>query len=424
MNESIVDELRVLCLSFRIPPDARPATSAISKMVKQWIARKYTVVVVGYESGNATEEHTWDIPLPVYTIPTFHVPSFITHLHIPGLAGLFEQKYYRDRAREILPIIKKHNLNIIFSYSNPIASNIIGSILKKKTGLPFVAHMTDPWYDSPYLEAPIRTRRRILREERTFIESCDVIIFVNEQLKHLVMKKYPVEWMNKAKVIPNFYDAENFSGLQRIKSKTHDSKKFVFSHVGFFYPQRNPKKMLEIFRLMFERHPELRDKVVFQCVGSGGGYSGYKVEDLVVYATELGIFDVLNLVPPVSYAESLQYMMQADVLVAIDADMSPSPFLMSKIVDYAASGVPIIALTPEGSTTMDFLSHLGYRGFNYTQESDMAEYLAILATSSAQPHRNSEYLAQYEIKNTTTQLFEIFNAVHQKYLTKHHGATY
>ncbi len=47
--------------------------------------------------------------------------------------------------RRALKIIEKHDINLIFVTSPPHSQHLIGWLLKRKTGLPWVADFRDPW---------------------------------------------------------------------------------------------------------------------------------------------------------------------------------------------------------------------------------------------------------------------------------------
>ena len=179
------NKIRPLCLSFRTPPSNRPQSILISKMVPEWIAQGVIPAVVTYDAGG-----DWEISAPVYKISQFDINKYLNK--IPFVHGFLRSRYYKGILGEIEEIIKKYNINLIFSFSNPQESNIIGAMLKKRLGIPFVSYFSDPWYDYPY-DPPLRpwTASKILRQERFIVKNSDKAVFVNNQARELIMKKFP-----------------------------------------------------------------------------------------------------------------------------------------------------------------------------------------------------------------------------------------
>src|SRR3989344_3212843 len=121
------NNLKVLCLSFRTPPQVRPQAILI---------------------GN-----------------------------------LLEKRYFYRLFKQMEEIVKKHQINLIYSFSNPYASNIVGAKLKEKLGIKFISNFSDPWYDDPYQSFSKSEKKDIARKEKNIIQTSNRIIFNNEIAK-------------------------------------------------------------------------------------------------------------------------------------------------------------------------------------------------------------------------------------------------
>jgi hypothetical protein len=124
-----------------------------------------------------------------------------------------------------------------------------------------------------------------------------------------------------------------------------------------------------------------------------------------------GIQEIVNTTPPVPYKESLALMKQADFLVVIDANFKNSPFLPSKVVDYAGTGRPVVGITPNDSPTAKILKKLGSKSFNYDQEKELADYLKKLIAGEVQAEINSDEAGKFDVKETTAKLIGIFEKI-------------
>ncbi len=396
------NKIKVLCLSFRTPPAVRPQAILIGKMIPEWIKQGVSPVVVTYESGGK-----WDIDAPVYAIPQFSISRLCSKI-LPARYYL-RRKYYKKILNRLKSIANKHKADMIFSFANPQESNIIGAKLSKISGLPFISHFSDPFCDNPYQSFSVFGKKRALLQEYKIIKQSNKAVFCNQQAKKLVLKKYPLSWQAKGAVVPHCYDLKDYLDVQK-----SDSDRFVISYIGVFYPQRDPKMFFQALQKAFQKSPLLLEKCLINLVGAVNNYAGYSEEKINQMAGKYGLTDVIKIIPPVSYKESLRYMKESDCLIVIDADIPNSPFLPSKVIDYAGSGNIIIGVTPDKSPTADFLNNLGCRAFNYSQVDELSAYLEKLISGEIKININKDFLKQYDVNATTAKLINIFKEVLDK----------
>jgi len=388
---------KVLCLSFWTPPIVRPQSILIGKMIPEWRRQGISPIIITYkECGD------WDIDVPVYKIPQFKTNRVFAK--IPFLSSFFEYFYYRKLFKISQKIIEKHEINIIFSFSNPQASNILGAIIKRRLGIKFISHFSDPWVDNYYKSFSRLALIKVKFLEKFVVENSDRVIFITEEAKNLVMKKYNTIYHQLTEVIPHCFDYRDYPKMRKNNSK------FVISYIGAFYKQRNPEMLLSALGII-NKKLEYAGKFELKLVGSVNEYAGYNIKNLEIIINKNGLKGVVDLIPVVEYKKSLEYMKLSDCLVVIDADVKNSPFLTSKVVDYAGSENIVIGITPESSPTTDFLNKLGYKVFNYNQTEQLVRYLMDLIDGNIKHVLNREYLTKFEVKNTTAKLINIFKSV-------------
>ncbi|MBU0660579.1 hypothetical protein KKG22_00185 [Patescibacteria group bacterium] len=393
--------MNLLCLSFWTPPVVRPQSILIGKMIPEWIRQGNTPVLVTYDICG-----DWDIDAPTYKIPVFYVPKMLKR--IPYIQKILRKKYYENIVNQIKPLIKEHNISLIFSFANPQESNVIGAMLKEQTGVPFVSYFSDPWYDNPYKRTCSFKNKDILKKEQFVISQSDRVLFTNNTAKDLVMKKYSVELQEKSKVIPHCYD----DALYISSKKNNKCKKIIFSHIGAFYKQRNPKFFLEALSELFKSLPEVKKLVRVDFVGGSSKYTNFSLKQLEQLIDNFDLRDNINILPSVSYKESLRYMSDSDMLVVIDAPFKHSPFLPSKLIDYIGSKKEIIAITPNDSPTANCVQELGYSSFDYNQLNQLVSYLKNRVQCIDQQIVVKEAVRhRYAVHSTTEQLFKEFSDI-------------
>lgn len=402
-----MNKMKVLCLSFWTPPLVRPQSILIGKMIPEWISQGIDPVIMTYDVCG-----DWDIGIPIFKIPQFEVNKLIRVPVLGNILNLFKKRgYYSKLYKEAGKLIKEHDIKIIFSFANPQESNILGAMLAKRLGIKFVSHFSDPWYDNPYKTFSKLGGKKVLILEKFIIKNSDKVIFTNKTAQELVMKKYPSEWQKKALTIPHCYDLRDYPNTADNKPL---SSKFILSYIGAFYKERNPELLFRALKNIIDRDKNFSDKFVIKLVGATNDYAGYSVKNIESMLNNYNLEGVAEIVPPISYRESLKFMKLSDCLIVIDADMPGSPFLPSKAVDYAGSGKVIIGITPTNSPTAQFLDGLGCGSFNYEEIDKLSSYLKRLISGEIKTDLNQEFLKQFDVKDTTARLIKEFNGVLKK----------
>lgn len=237
----------------------------------------------------------------------------------------------------------------IISFAQPWSDHLIGRKLHKISGLPWLAHFSDPWVDNPYFQGNSRRRRVWGKMEEATMREADQVVFVNSQTAELVMLKYPESWKKKIYVIPHGYDPLMMAQLS-IRPKP-PGPKLRLVYTGNFFQGRTPEGLLAALQLLNQRQ-SLVDLLEVVLIGQN-------VELYQSKAGQMGLGEVVHCNGPLSFVESLQEASRADVLLLIDAPShGTSPFLPSKLVDYLIFRKPIIGLTPARGASANLLRRL------------------------------------------------------------------
>lgn len=389
------DKLNVLFLTFWSPPVIRPRAITIGKLMPEFIKQGINPVIITYENDGQ-----WEIEAPVYKIPQFKINKFFEVIKI---RGVFKYLYFRKISKLAEALIRRYEIDVIFSFSNPQESNLAGAMIKTKTGIPFISHFSDPWYDNSYKEFSKISALKVLRLERFIIKNSARVIFINQAEQNLIMKKFPAGWQKKARVVKHCFDPADYPAA----IKENDGK-YIFSHIGAFYRQRNPEIFFMAVAEAIKRNEKSRLKIKIQLIGCVPAYSQYTLADLKILIKKYSLEDLVEILPQVDFKTSLEYMKLADCLITIDANMPDSIFSPSKLFDYAGSLNPIIGITPAGSPTQEFLSNLGYESFFYNQTGELAGYINKLVNRELAPELNQEFLKNFEVKNAAASYIKIY----------------
>lgn len=252
--------------------------------------------------------------------------------------------------------------DVLVTFGQPMSDHIAGLQLKRATGVPWIAHFSDPWSDNPFHKRPVITwlNRRM---EESVIKSADRLVFTSEETVDLVMGKYPQECRLKASVLPHAFDSALYPPIQNTRSE------LVIRYLGNFYKSRNPNTLIIALAKLYKEYPEILRGVRVEMVGKIFGKIDYpdELNDLPA-----GFFNICS---PVGYRDSLALMGESNLLLVIDAPSEQSVFLPSKLIDYIGAGRPILALSPPGAAAT-LVSRLGGRVVEPGDIADIAEKLS------------------------------------------------
>ena len=352
---------RLLAIGWDMPPLSGPRAVQVSRLVKHLVPLGWESWVVSF--GPRSDRYNQDrelasrlrAPDGVTLVP---VPSLEERLVcrmlwrvLPPLKLLPDEKWVWIRAasRKARRLAAERRFDVLVSFAQPWSDHLIGLRVHRATGLPWVAHFSDPWTDSPYLRGRRWQRRIWERMEADVVRHADALVFVNKQTADRVMRKYPDEWHGKAHVVPHGFDRSDLSPAGPAPA----GGPLTIVHTGRFYDGiRTPEPMLRALATLGLRRPLGRELRV--------SFVGTPMASHRQLASALGLDDVVEFTGRVPFAESSRRANAADVLLLIDAPASESLFLPSKLVDYLPARKPILGLTPPRGASADLIRALHY----------------------------------------------------------------
>jgi len=287
------------------------------------------------------------------------------------------------------------------SFGEPMSDHLLALRIRRRTGIPWVAHFSDPWADNPFRRffavANIWNRRM----EREVITAADRVVFTSAETLSLVMAKYPDEWSQKAAVLPHSYDPDFYP------APSARADKLVVRYLGNFYADRTPFPLLDALAVVQNGSPNLLADVRFELIGG-------MPERMRERARRMSLpSGLVEFIPSVSYRKSLGLMAEADLVMVIDAPAEASVFLPSKLVDYVGAAVPILGIVPPGSSS-ELIGRLGGKVANPTDSDGIAKVLLEALREcrerrkdSVQPWGRAEVRGEYEIRRVIPQFMKL-----------------
>ena len=392
---------RLLIVSFIFPPQLLARSLQLLKTTNALVRAGWDITVYTADTTLLQEPLDFDLTeklsknvkiITGYTLENWFFANLTASLSI----GMPDDKYAWRIAgkKDLKKLLEKESFDCMASFGLKWSSHLLAKEVKKFSGLPWLAHFSDPWVDNPYVKKiwPVSAVNRA--QERSVAECADKLCFTTEASQKLVLSKYSPEVQKKGMYVPHCFAPELYPEAEPPKDK------LSLVHVGSFYGKHNPLNFFAALKNFLAKRPEARKDLAVHFIGLEP--QKYQKE-----ARELGLADILDFVPRVPYLESLAWMKKATMLFSIDVVKNS---LLSKLPDYVGSGRPIFAVSDEGSPTWKYVEKL--RGLTARQDrvEEIAAKLEIIfdewkSDPALNKYRSSkEESAFFHADNTTAKL--------------------
>jgi glycosyltransferase involved in cell wall biosynthesis len=313
-------------------------------------------------------------------------------------------------------VLRQGKFDIVYTRACSHVSNVIGLAVKNSSQLPWIAHFSDPWVDSPFFPKNRRaqyTGFRLL--EQAIIHRADSIVFTASQAAELVMSKYPSEWKSKVHVIPHGYDSNAWAPMpSEGPRKAH--KRLRLIHTGSLYSTRNPYTLFQALQMLNERKP-LHDLLHVIFIGP-------ILDEYSEAAKRMSLDSFIEFRGQMPFSKTLEEASQADAMLVIDAPSeTPSVFLPGKLIDYLAFRKPILAITPLQGGSADLLKKLGNPIVEPTDVQGIAdiitEYLERWQRGELTvSERFQQVASEYDIRMTTRELSDVMENTAEEFASR------
>jgi len=394
---------RLLIVSFIFPPQLLARSLQLLKTSNALAEDGWKLIVYTADTTLLQEPLDFDLTeklskkvriITGYTLENWFLANATASLSI----GMPDDKYAWRWAgkRALKKLLEKESFDCMASFGLKWSSHLLAKEVKKFSGLPWLAHFSDPWVDNPYVKKvwPISAVNRA--QERSVVELADKLCFTTEATQKLVLGKYSPEIQKKGLFVPHCFDKALYPEVETIDDKLH------LVHVGCFYGKHNPLNFFQALKIFLDKEPRFRSQIIAHFVG----LEPQKYQDEV---KKLNLEENLEFIPRVHYLESLGWMKKANALFSIDVVKNS---LLSKLPDYVGSGKPILAVSDKGSPTWKYVEKLHGLTAEQSDVNDIAEKLETLAKaweqdSELKAYRYTEEESSFfSSKNTTAILSE------------------
>jgi glycosyltransferase involved in cell wall biosynthesis len=310
--------------------------------------------------------------------------------------------------KKALEIIRKEDIDLIFSSSPPHSLQIIAKRLKKRTGLPWVADFRDRWTDIRYYQVLERPRLRITRKvdsilEKKVLTSANYVTATSEGFLRNFNEKIKPKTQS-FHFIPNGYDEDDFDDIAE-----KELQEFRILHAGSLIGQQNPQVLWNSLFRLFESDPGIKRSLRVHFIG--------KSHDSIVRAVhEKGLSDIVEFKDHLPHKNILVEFSKASILLAVIPDIPNNrSIVLGKIYEYIGTGKPILIIGPPEGDAAKIISEIANSAIcDYADEEHCAEFIrnvfAEWAESKRVPLTPVQQRLRYSRQNIAKSLAEIFNS--------------
>ncbi len=249
-------------------------------------------------------------------------------------------------------MIRRYRPGVLWSTYPVATAHLIGYVLARLTGIPWVADFRDPLGQEGYPADP-RTRRAYWALERRVVRRARACVFTTPGTARVYRERYPTEPESKWWVIENGFDETSFREAERLVGGDDREGPVRLVHSGLLYPgERNPLPFFAALGRLVREGRLSRDGLRVVLRGSGH-------EDRYGRAIrEHGVEHIVSLAPSVPYREALAEMMSAGGLLLFQGPTCNDQ-IPAKAYEYIRAGRPVLALTDPAGDTARLLGRAG-----------------------------------------------------------------
>jgi len=203
---------------------------------------------------------------------------------------------------------EKTDIRAIFSTYPVPSALLIGLLLKRRYGLPWVADFRDPWVEDSMsgLEKMVCSRL-----ERRVLEEADRVICNTPRMRAWFIERYPRLDTRKLITIPNGYDADELAQVEPLR----DNKFHIFYGGVIDSENRNPRPLLAAARYAIDQGWLAEEQLQITFLGAGA----YGLGD--VFLSDVNEFRLQSVIEVscerIPYTQALRQAAGADVILVL-----------------------------------------------------------------------------------------------------------
>lgn len=295
--------------------------------------------------------------------------NYIARHTIPQIAlmpDLEKFTWVNKVKRKIEKLVNISEFDFVHTNGIPNSTHEIGVFLKKKYGIPWIAHFYEAWTDNYYKDFKYSLVKKLnFKQELNVIKHADLIIHTNDFLKDVWIKNHGNMIDKKIEILPLCTDeCINTTSANQIQNK-----RFVITHAGGLYGDRNLDFVIDSLIMLNKKNTHVKDLLEIKIIGVIPPNNKKRI-------LEEGLQEIFYYYGRMPYQFVKESLNSSDALLVIDS-LKPDNnlFFPSKICEYFSYNKPIIGITSKRSVVRNYLTQSGHFVAGENEQELLSNYL-------------------------------------------------
>lgn len=247
-----------------------------------------------------------------------------------------------------LKILKKENINVIYSTYRIPSAHLIAYSLKRIKNVKWIADFRDPWLEEDVEYQSIMLKKSCIFFEKIVIDNADMILLTTKFLKKYYMDKYPQVSSQKFKVVYNGYEEAYFSKKKK-QNIRHFEGTLEIAHAGMIDKNfRNPEPLFTAVRELINEEKITKNSIKITLIGADA-YT--KSKEFFEIVDNYKLDNIIHVMGKIPYDECIDYLYDVDVLLLLQYTKEVRMLIPAKAFEYLRIGNPILTIADQGETT-------------------------------------------------------------------------
>ncbi|MBR5212274.1 MAG: glycosyltransferase family 4 protein [Bacteroidales bacterium] len=315
--------------------------------------------------------------------------------------------WIRPSVKFLKKYLEEHPVDLIVSTGPPQSMHMIGRLLSRETGLPWIADFRDPWtkiFYFKHLSMTKATERWHQKMERKVLDEASAVVAVSP----LVQQEFQSMTRTHVELITNGYDECDFPDMKDTGATGGPDKDFVITHTGLFAADGNPTLLWDVLSEMCAEDPAFKKALKIRLIG--------KTDTQILEAiTESGLKDNLTDLGYQPHGTAVEEQRSASILILpLRKEPEYKAVLPGKLFEYLASGRPVLGIgQPDGAMSMILNKTNTGVVVDWEDKISMKKYIddCWKAHFDGNLTINDGEIATFTRRNLTRQMAELFDKV-------------
>ena len=318
--------------------------------------------------------------------------------------------WIRPSVKYLKKYLEEHPVDLIVSTGPPQSMHMIGRLLARETGIPWIADFRDPWtkiFYFKHLSMTRATQRWHKKMEKKVLDDAAAVVAVSP----LVQQEFQAMTQTPVELITNGYDECDFPHGKSDEATGGADKNFVITHTGLFAADGNPTTLWTVLAEKCDKDEIFRKRLKIKLVGKTD-------EQIINGIKEAGLRENLIDLGYQPHAAAIEEQRMASLLILpLRKEPEYKAVLPGKLFEYLASWRPVLGIgQPDGAMSMILNTTKTGIVLNWEDKTSISRFIDYCWKKHLSGELTVEDadISRFTRRNLTRQMAALFNKICNK----------